>query len=185
MVARREPGVTGPIPERLGDVTYTLPSMKSPRILLAAICVAVLSIAVSGCASAGGASPTSGCDHWCGNASARVTFLGQTTTISGGGCYDSGAAGMDVRIGDWAGDGSGDYLMLSGYRPGTVPAATAIATDDAGNPQYTPAVAGSVGGTPFTLDDHAQVTFNSASTGTFSGTDVNGFGDLTGTFSCK
>jgi len=77
---------------------------------------------------------------------------------------------MDVGIGDWAGDGSGRLPLLSAIGPAPCRPSTAIATDDAGNPQYTPAVAGSVGGTPFTLDDHAQVTFNSASTGTFRGT---------------
>jgi hypothetical protein len=145
---------------------------------------AVLSMGLAACSSSL-ATPTSDCGDYCGNASARVTFVGNTTTISGGGCHDNGAAGIEVRIGDWQAEGAGDFLIVTGYPAGgSTPAPTAVATDDSGLPIPSYPVAGSVGGIPFTLDESAVVTFTSATAGTFSGEDVNGYGPVTATFTC-
>lgn len=162
--------------------------MTSPplRRLAALISIAALAASLAACGSSAPpvATPNGDCGHWCGHASASVTFVGQTTTISGGGCYDGGAEGMDVRIGDWQGEGAGDYLMLIGYRPGEpTPAPTATPTDDE-DEGLTPPVSGSVGGVPFILDNTATVTFTSANAGTFSGDDVNGYGPVKGSFTC-
>jgi hypothetical protein len=152
---------------------------------LAALAV-LLALAAAGCGSAAATpSATSDCEHWCGNATAAVVFEGQTSTVSGGGCYDAGSAGIDVRIGDWQGEGVGDFLQLTGYRPGGPTQGPTVApTDDSGNPELPPAVVGSVGGMPFDLGPDAIVTFENATSGKFSGSDVNGYGDVTGTFTC-
>jgi len=152
--------------------------------------VLVLAGLVSGCSS--GASPTGGvggspgCNHWCGNGSARVTIAGNTTTIYGGGCYDGGSAGVDIRFGDWGANGVGDFLTLSAYRVGG-PTSTPEATPAGPNAtQYpTPTVSGSVSGNPFVLGGDAIVTLNAGGTGFFSGTDVNGIGLVQGTFTCS
>ena len=60
----------------------------------------------------------SNCEHWCGNCAALATVGGVTATITGGGCYDTGAAGIDARFGDWGNTGVADYLTVSGYRAG-------------------------------------------------------------------
>jgi hypothetical protein len=144
-----------------------------------------IALLAAGCGSAAAPTPGFDCGHWCGNASATVTYAGQTSTISGGGCYDGGSAGIDVRIGDWQGEGTGDFLMLEGYRPGgPTPNPTVGATDDAGNPIPSATVTGNVAGTPFTLDTNGAVVFTSATAGTFSGDDVNGNGAVSGTFNC-
>jgi hypothetical protein len=166
-------------------------AIPSWRIRLAVFSIA-FSLVAAACGSSA-ATPTTavdigpGCDHWCGNATANVTFAGSSETISGGGCYDTGADGIDVRIGDWQGTtGIDDYLMLLGWLPGgaTPGPATAppgpVETDVPASPD----VAGSVYGTPFILGPDAVVTFTSATSGTFSGTDVNGSGQVTGSFTC-
>ncbi len=158
--------------------------MTNLRVARWIVLGAVISLCAAACGSAA-ATPTSGsdCQHWCGSASASVTLAGKTATISGGGCFDGGAAGIDVRIGDWQ-NGVGDFLQLSGYRPGGPTAAPTVQpTDDSGNPEVTPRAIGSVSGTPFISDD-AAVTFTSATSGKFQGTDVNGYGPVTGTFTC-
>jgi len=158
--------------------------MNLPRTVRS-LGVVALALALSGCAAQSAATDTPDCQHWCGHASAQVTFQGQTTSITGGGCYDEGIAGVDVRIGDWQEDSAGDYLTLTGYPPGErTPAATAIPTDDAGNPMVVSSVSGNVDGTPFTLDAGAQIVFTTSSTGSFSGIDVNGYGPVSGTFTC-
>jgi hypothetical protein len=148
--------------------------------------VALISLFGAACGSAATTPvPTTDCQHWCGTASASVTFAGQTATISGGGCYDQGSEGIDVRIGDWQGEGVGDYVQLSGYRPGgPTPGPTATSSDGSGDAGASPQAAGNVGGTPFTSFD-AVVTFTSDQGGTFSGTDVNGLGPVSGTFTCR
>ena len=176
--------VTDRAPTRLSRVTYTLASMKPLNRFARLAGALALALTISGCSTSGGASPTSGCDHWCGNGSARVVLAGQTTAIQGGGCYDTGGGVMDVRIGDWQENGSGNFLALTGSRPGTAHAATPVPTDANGDPTADPPVQGSVGGVPFALDYNSTVTFTSVSTGTFSGNDLNGAGDVTGTFTC-
>jgi hypothetical protein len=125
----------------------------------------------------------SGCDHWCGNGSATVTMGGVAATINGGGCYDMGAAGVDVRFGDWQGlQGLSSYLMLVAYRAGGPTAAATPAANPSDHPM--PKVDGSVNGTPFTLGPGAIVTLSANGIGSFSGTDVNGYGAVKGTFTC-
>lgn len=150
----------------------------------------VAAIAVSGCSS--GASPTDNrCDKWCGNGSATVTFGGATEQLSGGGCVDGGIAGIDARFGDWLGiTGASGYLMLVVYRPGDPTAASAaIATPTSGSPDDSapaePEVVGSVHGQPFILGSDAVVSITQDDTGSFTGTDVNGLGVASGTFSCR
>jgi hypothetical protein len=160
--------------------------------LSAALFVALLVLgagALAACGS-GSATPTADplCDHWCGNASASVTLGGQVYNINGGGCYDRGPDGVDVRIGDWQGlQGPSTYLGLTGWRPGTTrgPIATAPGqgVGGAGNPDGD-VVAGSIEGAPFILGQDTVVTFTSQNAGTFSGTDVNGGYRVTGTFTC-
>ncbi len=166
-------------------MAYTLASMNPLRRSVRLAGALALALAVVGCGSAATPSPTSGCEHWCGNASARVTLGGQTTPIQGGGCYDTGGGLMDVRIGDWQENSAGDFLAVTGNRAGLPShAPTAVPTDSNGNPTADPPVQGSVGGVPFTLDYSATVLFTSVSTGTFSGNDLNGAGTVSGTFTC-
>ena len=137
---------------------------------------AALAAGVTGCAPSSNAQ--SSCGDYCGNASGRVTFQGATTTISGGGCHDNGAAGTDVRIGDWQ-NGVGDYLWVTGYRPGETPPPQPSDAED-----QSPPVSGSVAGIPFVLGPDAVVTFTTPTSGTFSGEDVNGYGPVSGSFTC-
>jgi hypothetical protein len=156
------------------------------HIPLALLIVAAL--AVSACSS--GASPTDNrCDQWCGNGSATVTFGGATEQLSGGGCVDGGIAGIDARFGDWLGiTGVSGYLMLVVYRPGAQTAAP-TATATSGSPDDSaatePEVVGSVHGQPFILGSDAVVAITPDDTGSFTGTDVNGLGVASGTFSCR
>ena len=149
----------------------------------------VAAIAVAGCTS--GASPTDNrCDKWCGNGSATVSFGGATEKLSGGGCVDGGAAGIDARFGDWLGvTGVSGYLMLVVYRPGPSTPTAALTTLASGFPNDSalaePEVVGSVNGQPFILGADAVVSITPDDTGSFSGTDVNGLGLASGTFSCR
>jgi hypothetical protein len=156
-----------------------------------ALLIAV-AIAVGGCgspASTANAGNGPGCDKWCGTGSASVTFAGATATVSGGGCYDTGAAGVDARFGDWQGDTGGDaYLMLTVYHPGAL-VPTPLTTAPAANstPDTGPAAPtgeGSIDGQPFILAPGAILSIRADGTGSFSGTDVNGGGPASGTFSC-
>lgn len=144
---------------------------------------------VAGCSS-GHASPTAplsggvGCEHWCGQGWASVTLGGTTATITRGGCYDQGSAGVDARFGNWEDDPSGplSYLALTAYRVGgpTPTPPTSAATDE----HPSPAVSGSIDGNSFILIVRTTVTLAADGTGTFSGPDDNGNGTVTGTFNC-
>ena len=151
-----------------------------------------LALIVAGCGSSSDATTVGnggGCDHWCGNGSARVTVGGVTDTITGGGCYDGGAAGMDARFGDWGNTGIADYLTVNGYRAGGPTPTPAPSTNPLASPTPTGhpdiAVDASVAGQNLVLDTTAHVTFAPDGTGSFSGTDLNGAGTVTGTFSCS
>jgi hypothetical protein len=158
--------------------------LRLARLLAGAAACIGLAAGLAACSSAG-PTPTTDCGDYCGDASATVSFLGNKATISGGGCQDKGAAGIEVRIGDWQAEGTGDFLILTGYLAGgPTPQPTPVPTDDSGLPLPSYPVAGSVGGVPFTLDQTAVVTFASATSGTFSGDDVNGYGPVSGTFTC-
>ena len=120
---------------------------------------------------------------------ARVTVGGVTATISGGGCYDAGAAGIDARFGDWGNAGIGDYVTVSGYRvggptPTPAPTVAALAVPSATG-HLNVAVDANVAGQPVVLDTDATVTFAADGTGSFSGTDLNGSGKVSGTFNCS
>jgi hypothetical protein len=159
---------------------------RTPRTLALALGLALV---IGGCGSSSGSTPTNSiCEHWCGNGSARVVVGGVTTSINGGGCYDTGAAGIDARFGDWVEGGIGDYLMVGGYRAGG-PTPTPASTANLARPSATdhPSIAldASVGGQPLVLDASALVTFAANGTGSFSGTDLNGAGRVTGTFTCS
>ena len=153
-----------------------------------------LALLMGGCGSSSNSTANVGgdsgsCEHWCGNGSARVTVGGVTATITGGGCYDTGAAGIDARFGDWGNTGIADYLMVGGYRAGgprPTPAPTTnslAAPTGTGHPDI--AVDTSIAGQTHVLDTGAAVTFAADGTGSFSGTDLNGAGEVTGTFSCS
>jgi hypothetical protein len=153
--------------------------LRRPQLLLALVLALGLFVAACG----GGGAQNTGCDHWCGNGSATVTMAGATTTISGGGCYDVGAAGVDVRFGDWQGlEGLSSYLMLVTYRAGG-PTAAATPTP-APSAHLSPNIIGSINGKPFILGDDAVVALSADGTGSFSGTDVNGYGAVKGKFTC-
>ena len=155
--------------------------------------VAALAVAAgcdSGSSAAAGATAEPGCDHWCGNGSATVTFLGATTTISGGGCYDGGSAGFDVRFGDWQGlNGASSYLQLTAYREG---GATPTPAPPTANPSAAPtatehptiSVSGGVAGSTFVLESGTIVTLHADGSGSFSGTDIDGQGQVNGAFTC-
>jgi hypothetical protein len=156
-------------------------------VVVIAVMVPVMATIASG--GGAGATPTDdlnatpGCENWCGNGSATVTIAGTTSNISGGGCYDRGAEGIDARFGDWQGvQGAANYLAFLAYRPGGATPTPAIA---GATPQY-PAnpLSGSVGGSPFVLGPSSVITFNSDNTGTFSGIDVNEGTSVSGTFVC-
>jgi len=161
---------------------------RAPAALMV---VVLLAMPAAGCGSAGTSSgDDSGCDHWCGNGSATVTFGGTTTRITGGGCYDRGAEGVDARFGDWHGiAGVSSYLAVLAYRAGgptappeATPAIPPAVPTPTGHPA--PVVSGAVAGTPFILGEDAVVTLNASGTGSFSGTDVNDGFAVTGTFNC-
>jgi hypothetical protein len=140
-------------------------------------------------ATGGGATPTdsgggaAACENWCGNGFATVTIGGTVTTISGGGCYDRGAEGIDARFGDWQSvQGASSYLGFIAYRPGGATPTPAIA---GATPQYpTNPLSGAVNGSPFVLGPSALILFDSGNTGSFSGTDVNNGTAVAGTFVC-
>ena len=157
------------------------PLRRSQLLLVVCVALAVLAGACGPGSSA--ASDTSGCDHWCGNGSASVTMKGVTATVTGGGCYDGGLAGVDIRLGDWQGiEGLSNYLMLLAYR---VSGPTAVPTPTPGpSDNLTPTATGSINGTPFTLGSDTVITLNADGLGSFSGTDVNGYGLVKGTFTC-
>jgi hypothetical protein len=159
--------------------------LRNWRLQLAGVAAlaAIAALAVFALGLGTGGSTDSGCDHWCGNGTATVTMSGVTTTISGGGCYDVGAAGVDVRFGDWQGlEGLSSYLMLVTYRAG---GATAAATPTpAPSEHLSPNIIGSVNGKPFILGSDAVVALSADGQGSFSGTDVNGYGPVRGTFTC-
>lgn len=142
-------------------------------------------LVVAGCGSSSPA-PTgeAGCDQWCGNGRATVSFRGTSASVAGGGCVDQGADGIDARFGDWQGvNGVSDYLVLTIFQAG---ASLAPATDSpSGQPIYPPVVSGSVAGQPFVLGSDAVVRYSPDGTGSFSGTDVNGGGPASGTYSCR
>jgi hypothetical protein len=160
--------------------------IRHAKLLLSALAVAA--VAAVGCASTPAPTdPLSGgvsCEHWCGHGSATVTLAGVTTTISGGGCYDRGPAGVDARFGNWQDDpgGGASYVALTAYRVGgpTPTPPTSAATDE----HPSPAVGGSIDGNSFILIANTRVTLAASGTGTFSGTDDNGNGTVTGTFTC-
>lgn len=152
-----------------------------------------LALLLGGCGSNSNSTASGGdsgsCQHWCGNGAARVTAGGVTAAITGGGCYDTGAAGIDARFGDWGNTGVADYLAVNGYRAGgptptPEPTANPLAAPTATG-HLNVAIEGSIAGQNFVLDTSAVVTFAADGTGSFSGTDLNGAGKVTGTFSCS
>jgi predicted small secreted protein len=168
-----------------------LATPRTRRVSAVVAALVVLALMVAACDSGTTAGPTVGgdCQYWCGNGSATVTVGGATTTISGGGCHDAGSAGYDIRFGDWQGlQGVSSWLGLTAYRvggPTATPAATVnpLAAPSASD-HPSPIGGGGVDGNDFVLAPGATVTFNANGTGSFSGTDMNGAGLITGTFSC-
>ena len=152
-----------------------------------------LAVVVGGCGSSSNAGASGGgsssCEHWCGSGSARVTVGGVTATITGGGCYDTGAAGIEARFGDWGPTGVADYVEVSGYRAGGPTPTPAPTTSSLAAPTATGhlnvAVDGSIAGQNFVLDTDAVVNFAADGSGSFSGIDLNGAGKVTGTLTCS
>jgi hypothetical protein len=156
----------------------TRPTQLALALLLA------LAIALQGCGSSPPA--TVSCEKYCGNGSATVTFGGVTEHLSGGACVDGGPAGIDAKFGDWQGvtNGASGFLELTAYRPSSTQAAAPSGSAiDSGS--ASPTVDGSVSGQPFILAPGAVVAITPDDTGSFSGTDVNGGGQASGTFSCR
>jgi hypothetical protein len=163
--------------------------VRTSRFARAVTLALGLALVAGGC---GSSSPTANtaaaCEHWCGNGSARITAGGATTTVNGGGCYDTGSAGIEARFGDWSNTGIGDYVTVTGYRvggPTPTPAPTANLALPSAEVHLNIAVDASVAGLNLVLDTSARVTFASDGTGSFSGTDLNGAGTVTGTFTCS
>jgi len=152
-----------------------------------------LAVVIGGCGSSSNSAANGGgvgsCEHWCGSGSARVTVGGVTATITGGGCYDTGAAGIEARFGDWGPTGVADYLTVSGYRAGGPTPTPAPTTNPLAAPTATGhlnvAVEGSIAGQNFVLDTDAVVNFAADGSGSFSGIDLNGAGKVTGTLTCS
>jgi hypothetical protein len=161
--------------------------IRAPATLLVVVLLATLA---GGCGSSSGTDDGTGCEHWCGNGSATVTLRGVTTEITGGGCYDFGAEGVDARFGDWQDDTSlTPYLTVTAYRAGgptpppeVTPAIPPLVPTPTGHP--TPKVMGAIPGVPFILGEDAVVTLSASGRGTFSGVDVNEGFAVTGTFNC-
>jgi hypothetical protein len=124
------------------------------------------------------------CSHWCGTGTATITFLGNSGTVSGGGCYDTGTTdGIDARFGDWQGiAGLTNYLSLY-ILP--APLANPTLDENGATPMYDPVVSGSLDGSPFVLGPDVVIRYSADGTGTFSGTDMNGGGTASGTFTCN
>jgi len=177
----------------------TRTQMRRTSVAFAILAVLILVLAATALLSTPGRpTPTSsapnsivdaGCEHWCGRGSASVTIGGASTSISGGGCFDQGSAGYDIRFGDWQGvQGVSSYLALTAYRVGGATPTPAITANPLAAPSatdhFSPLVSGSVGGSPFVLGDDTVVAFNADGTGSFSGTDLNDAGMITGTYRC-
>jgi hypothetical protein len=170
-----------------------VPKSRTPLALALTLSLG-LALVIGGCGSSSNSTANGGgdggtCEHWCGNGSARVTVGGVTATITGGGCYDGGATGIDARFGDWGNTGVADYLTVNGYRTGGPTPTPAPTTNPLAAPSATGhpdiAVDTSVAGQNHVLDTSAVVTFAADGTGSFSGTDLNGAGKVTGTFACS
>jgi hypothetical protein len=140
-------------------------------VIVAAIMLPVMAtIAAGGGATTEASATPAACDYWCGNGWATVTINGLTAQISGGSCFDRGADGIDARFGDWV-NTQGDYLGITGYRPGgATPTPETPGSSVFGPP---PRGAGSSAGTPFVLGADATVVFNADGTGSFSGNDIS------------
>ena len=166
-------------------------AVRVRHALFGLLVLAVLAGFTAGCDTASSptdASGSSGCDHWCGNGAATVTLGGITSAMSGGDCYDGGSTVIDARFGDWQGlsGGVSSYLALTIYRAGgPTPAPVATPAVPGATNHFSPTVAGSVRGIPFILGEDTVVTLNAGGTGSFSGTDVNGYGSVNGTFNCS
>jgi hypothetical protein len=113
----------------------------------------------------------------------------RTITIAPGACIDEGAAGIDARFGDLREDeGTGDYIAITAYRsdgPTAKPDPTLDSAATPGDSVYpSPTIVGSISGQPFILGPDAVIVMKDARGGTFTGTDVNGYGSFSGTFTC-
>lgn len=154
-----------------------------PLVLAAMVVVGIVAALAVGVGN-GSSSPAdtggAGCQHWCGSGTATVSYGGSSAAISGGGCYDAGPAGLQANFGDWQGlQGVSDYLSLVIFLPGR-PSPT---PDENGQPPTI--VTGSINGDPFLLGPDVVIGYTADGTGSFSGTDVNGGGEATGTFTCR
>ena len=178
--------------------------VRSRRARLLLTILVALAMGAAGCnsASSPNVDQNGTCDHWCGSGSATATMAGATTTILGGGCYDQGSAGVDARFGDWQSlQGASDYLELIAFRAGgatPAPVPTPLPTaspqvSPQASPQASPnatehpgdSVSGAVDGSAFILGTDTVVTLNADGTGSYHGTDDNGAGVVSGTFSCR
>jgi hypothetical protein len=165
---------------------------RRPRINplpLAIAGVAIIGIVAAFAIGAGNGTATpqasfaNDCDRWCGSGTATISFGDNSGTVTGGGCFDTGTAdGIDARFGDWQGiQGVANYLTLS-----ILPASAANPTAENGEtPMYNPVVSGSLDGRPFVLGPDTVIRYTADGTGTFSGSDMNGGGTASGTFTCN
>ena len=186
---RSSPDHMGRAPDRVRRTSAALGVLAVLALVLAGT-AAVATQGGPATTDTGAPGVDTGCDHWCGNGSAVVTIGGQTTTVQGGGCYDQGSAGYDIRFGDWQGlQGVSSYVALTAYRAGGPTPTPAITVNPLAAPSATdhfaPDVNGSVDGSPFVLGDDTVVTFNADGTGSYSGTDLNGAGLVKGTYRCN
>jgi hypothetical protein len=185
----RTPDHMGRAPDQVRRTSVALGVIAVLALILAGT-AAVATQSGQGATSADAPNVANGCEHWCGNGWAVVTIGGTTTTISGGGCYDQGSAGYDIRFGDWQGlQGVSSWMGLTAYRAGgptptPVPTVNPIAAPSATD-HPSPIGGGGVNGNDFVLGPGSTVVFNADGTGSFSGTDVNGAGLVTGTYRCN
>jgi hypothetical protein len=144
--------------------------------------VAAFAIGAGGGTAAPQATFNVDCGHWCGSGTATISFGGSSSQVTGGGCYDTGATGIDARFGDWLGvQGVSDYLQLTILPPGL---ASPTPDENGDSPVYEPIVTGSINGSPFVLGPDAVIRYTADGTGSFTGTDLNGGGAASGTFTC-
>ena len=106
-----------------------------------------------------------------GDATAQITFKGDTFNLSGGRCENAGVLGWEVTAGDYnyaeGQAGQGDFL------------------DVIVGPNKVSGAQGRSGGIYWTLGNDQGGSIGSGMTGTFSGTDTISGGPVGGTFACN
>src|SRR5512143_2494691 len=86
MMARQQRSTPPPRRRRMNPV---------PLVLAAVVALGIIGAMAAGLGRGGGdqaaATFNVDCQHWCGSGTATISFGGSSATVSGGGCWDSGA----------------------------------------------------------------------------------------------